>query len=92
MCVLTIKNQFPKTNIETITTYLVKLFAYLEEEITVSDATKRLRKEYLVSFQMRNWISCKLAKLSSDQVKKLYGMVKDWTGEEADFKKGPGGA
>ncbi|MDF1540338.1 MAG: hypothetical protein P1Q69_15695 [Candidatus Thorarchaeota archaeon] len=51
----------------------------------MSDATKRLREEYLASFQMRNWISCKLSKLSSEQVKKIYGMVKDWTGEEADL-------
>jgi len=58
----------------------------------VSDATKRLREEYLVSFQLRNWISCKLAKLSSEQVKKIYGMMKDWTGEEADFSNASIGA
>lgn len=58
----------------------------------MSDATKRLREEYLASFQMRNWISCKLAKLSTEQVKKIYGMVKDWTGEEADFSEASGGA
>jgi hypothetical protein len=51
----------------------------------VSDATKRLREEYLHSFQMRKWISSKLQKLNPDQVKKLYGIVKEWTGEEADF-------
>jgi hypothetical protein len=36
---------------------------------------------------MRKWISSKLPKLNPDQVKKLYGMVKEWTGEEVDFAK-----
>lgn len=58
----------------------------------MSDATKRLREEYLVSFQMRNWISCKLAKLSSEQVKKIYGMVRGWTGDEANFSEVNNGA
>ena len=53
----------------------------------MSDATKRLREEYLHSYIMRNWISCKLAKLSPNQVKKVYEQVKSWTGEEVDFSK-----
>lgn len=53
----------------------------------MSDATKRLREEYLHNYIMRTWISAKLQKLNVEQVKQLYGMVKAWTGEEADFTK-----
>ncbi|MFW9920858.1 MAG: hypothetical protein ACFFED_14760 [Candidatus Thorarchaeota archaeon] len=53
----------------------------------MSEATKRLREEYLHNYIMRTWISAKLQKLNAEQVKQLYGIVKEWTGEEADFTK-----
>lgn len=90
MSILTVKKKLPKTNIEINQTFLVKSFAYLKKVELVSDATKRLREEYLHCFQMRKWISSKLPKLNPDQVKTLYGMVKEWTGEEVDFVKATG--
>lgn len=51
----------------------------------MSDATKRLREEYLHAYMMRTWISSKLQKLNNEQVRQIYGLVKEWTGEEADF-------
>lgn len=53
----------------------------------MTEATKRLREEYLHNYIMRNWITSKLQKLNAEQVRQLYGMVKEWTGEEADFTK-----
>ncbi len=66
--------------------YLVKVFAYQKVK-HVTEATKRLREEYLHNYIMRNWITSKLQKLNAEQVRQLYGMVKEWTGEEADFTK-----
>ncbi len=67
--------------------YLVNSSAYTGRHKILSDATKRLREEYLHNYMMRNWISAKLQKLNPEQVKKIYGMVKEWTGEEVDFKE-----
>jgi len=33
---------------------------------------------------MREWISDKMARLNYDQIKEIYPLVKDWTGEEMD--------
>lgn len=48
----------------------------------MSNVTERLRKEYLNSFRMRNYIKSKLNTLTPSQVKKIYDTVKTWTGEE----------
>jgi len=50
----------------------------------VSNATKRLREQYLNAYMMRKWISDKMARLNYDQIKEIYHLVKDWTGEEMD--------
>jgi len=31
---------------------------------------------------MRKWISDKMSRLNYDQIKEIYGLVKEWTGEE----------
>ncbi|MFQ5832339.1 MAG: hypothetical protein ACE5H4_06540 [Candidatus Thorarchaeota archaeon] len=48
----------------------------------MSNATKRLREQYLNAYMMRKWISEKMARLNYDQIRKLYNQVKEWTGEE----------
>jgi hypothetical protein len=48
----------------------------------MSNATKRLREQYLNSFMMRKWIADKMSRLNNDQIKKIYKMVSEWTGEE----------
>jgi len=50
--------------------------------IYVSNATKRLREQYLNAYMMRKWISDKMSRLNHDQIKKIYGFVKEWTGED----------
>ena len=47
----------------------------------MSDATKRLREEYLNTFMKRKWISSKLEKLTTNQVEQLVNMIKTWTGD-----------
>lgn len=48
----------------------------------MSNATKRLREQYLNAYMMRKWISDKMSRLNHDQIKQIYGLVKEWTGEE----------
>ncbi|MFX1368024.1 MAG: hypothetical protein ACFFAY_05445 [Promethearchaeota archaeon] len=48
----------------------------------MSNATKRLREQYLNSFMMRKWITEKMSRLNHDQIRKIYNMVSEWTGEE----------
>lgn len=48
----------------------------------MSNATKRLREQYLSAFMMRKWIEEKMARLNHDQIKKIYQLISDWTGEE----------
>ena len=51
----------------------------------MSDATKRLREEYLNTFMMRKWITSKLEKLSTNQVEQLVNMIKNWTGDNCEL-------
>ncbi|MGY5876069.1 MAG: hypothetical protein RTU30_10010 [Candidatus Thorarchaeota archaeon] len=48
----------------------------------MSNATERLREEYLNAFMMRKWVSSKLNRLTHEQLELLYGMVKRWINEE----------
>ncbi len=48
----------------------------------MSNATKRLREQYLNAYMMRKWISDKMSRLNYDQIKEIYSLVKEWTGEE----------
>ncbi len=53
-----------------------------KERVVLSEAAKKLREKYLQSYMMRNWISSKLQKLNQSQIQEIYGLVKEWTGEE----------
>ncbi|UCH04964.1 MAG: hypothetical protein JSW05_02060 [Candidatus Thorarchaeota archaeon] len=50
----------------------------------MSNATKRLREQYLNAYMMRKWISDKMFRLNYNQIKDIYLIVKEWTGEEMD--------
>jgi hypothetical protein len=52
----------------------------------LSNATKKLREQYLNSFMMRKWISEKMPRLKPDQIKHLYILVKQWTGEDIELE------
>ena len=54
----------------------------MRRAITVSNATKRLREQYLNAYMMRKWISDKMSRLNYNQIKEIYSLVKEWTGEE----------
>ncbi|MFW9888751.1 MAG: hypothetical protein ACFFAZ_12255 [Promethearchaeota archaeon] len=52
----------------------------------MSNATKKLREQYLNSFMMRKWISETMPRLKPHQIKHLYILVKQWTGEDIELE------
>jgi hypothetical protein len=52
----------------------------------LSNATKKLREQYLNSFMMRKWISEKMPRLKPNQIKHIYVLVKQWTGEDIELE------
>jgi hypothetical protein len=52
----------------------------------LSNATKKLREQYLNSFMMRKWISEKMPRLKPHQIKHIYVLIKQWTGEDIELE------
>jgi hypothetical protein len=48
----------------------------------LSNATKKLREQYLNSFMMRKWITEKMVRLKPDQIRHVYQLIQQWTGEK----------
>ncbi|MHA2141148.1 MAG: hypothetical protein ACXADC_03990 [Candidatus Thorarchaeota archaeon] len=48
----------------------------------MSNATKKLREQYLNSFMMRKWITEKMVRLKPDQIRHVYQLIQQWTGEK----------
>ena len=52
----------------------------------MSNATKKLREQYLNSFMMRKWITEKMPRLRPDQIKHLYILIAQWIGEDISIE------
>jgi len=52
----------------------------------LSNATKKLREQYLNSFMMRKWITEKMPRLRPDQIKHLYILIAQWIGEDISIE------